>query len=54
MDTFGRESGYFSRQVKTFSGINDAQLAVANTVPKIPHFDDAAKVLTSNMPPESA
>ena len=40
--------------VKTFSGINDAQLAVANTVPKIPHFDDAAKVLTSNMPPESA
>ena len=54
MDTFGRESGYFSRQVKTFSGINDAQLAVADTVPKIPHFDDAAKVLTSNMPPESA
>jgi aminoglycoside phosphotransferase (APT) family kinase protein len=57
LETFGKPTGYYDRQLKTFSRITAQQAAVLDVetnqpVGAIPHVDEMISMLRANQPPD--
>jgi aminoglycoside phosphotransferase (APT) family kinase protein len=53
LETFGRDHGYFSRQLKSLTKVSKAQLAASAAVPGIPFFDELVSILQEQQPQDS-
>jgi aminoglycoside phosphotransferase (APT) family kinase protein len=57
MSSFGRPSGFYSRQLKTFGAIQDAQAKAKDKetgipVGKISHYDEMVDFFSKTQPPD--